>query len=1313
MRDKLLIHSKAIVRVGLSAVIATAFALSSWGTQGTRAQNNNSWVCFPSCSTIDGRMLALAGNNVASLAGNELIVGLNAAPDSASITISVFDGDSGSGGTAGNWDHPSSSPLLYELFADPLGDASGLSGTPVETWYGSTMANNAWTDMVPTQHVAAAQTASGQPYRYALKISQLNLLAAGTTSFKVRTDGTIGIIPGTFGFQAPFSTVQERVIYYPVCLPHQQGTAFDPAVHCPVGSPVPTTYDGKWRFSFSIPSPGLERVTLWDGDMDFGDSGCVNNDTNDADSPSYPNLSPEGFSMPAFWFNLLGDGQPIVRAQAIAGFGSSTCASGGTSTGQPADNTPGAQTVRLPSKGVNVNYDVVVPTPTPEIYTNWNPSGNREWEKFTLDADPLNTSNDWDYKVQSLPGGIYHVDVDGMDIGNLNSWYIKYRLLGATDCAAPPCQPVPETAFYLIERYVWYDTDKDGRFDTDESGIPGVVVFRTNTDTQEVVTAVTDSTGMFSFRVPAGNYSLEVVPSNFAPTQPLNGLYFTGNNGFGSHTGEVAAVPGMGPDLTYDRRDFGYVRNTPPTAFDDGGLCLCTGSATFNVLANDTDVDVNDTLTLTSISQPTHGTATMDGLTGTVTYTATVGYLGADSFTYTATDGSGATTVGTVTLSVINNPPVLLNDSAVANPGSPVTVGVLANDSDPDGGQTLTVASATNGTNGTTVVNLDGTITYTPNPGFSGTDTFSYTVSDKCGQATAMVTITVNAPPPPPPPPVCDARGYTTYTPGGWGAKPSGNNPGMLLRNNFSTVYPGGFVTIGSGAKVLKFTSAAAIETFLPLGGNPGVLSGSATNPTTSVGGPFIGHLLSLQLAADFSRRGALKVGLGNMAMLSGPLAGRTVDQILALANGVAGGTVALPSGVSFSTLHDTLVAIIMNYHEGTTNGGLLGCGAGDPPPPPCVATTFALNQSTSGSIGNTRTFSVGGVSVKATAFSRTKVGSSWATANLGAFGAAGLGVTDGSEGTGANNTHTVDNGGDRHNYIVFAFSQPVTVTSASFGYVVTDSDAQVWIGTIANAFNTPVALTDAVLTAMGSPETVAGTTATGSRAFNAGREVGNVVVVAADTAGSNDFFKLASLSTTCVTAPPPPPPPPTDPCEVDGDDGPNGGSYSDKSDKSGKSNKSSKSGSYGKSSSYGKSGGSSKSDKSSKSSSKSEKSDKDGSAGDPCDPPSDPCSVNGTSDKSGKSNKSSKSSHSYGSSNSDKSGKSSKSSKSSGSCADEHSDKSTKSTKSTKSNHYQGDGDDHDKGKNGHKPGDGCSHDSAVKPSKPSAYKPSAPSKR
>lgn len=97
-----------------------------------------------------------------------------------------------------------------------------------------------------------------------------------------------------------------------------------------------------------------------------------------------------------------------------------------------------------------------------------------------------------------------------------------------------------------------------------------------------------------------------------------------------------------------------------------------------------------------------------------------------------------------ITVTNVNDPPVAVNDSAITNEGTPVIIDVLDNDSDPDVGDILTVDSVTQGTNGS-VANNGSYVTYTPDPGFNGTDSFNYTVSDGNG-GTDIATVTVDIP---------------------------------------------------------------------------------------------------------------------------------------------------------------------------------------------------------------------------------------------------------------------------------------------------------------------------------------------------------------------------------------------------------------------------------------------------------------------------------------------------------------------------------------------------------------------------------------
>jgi uncharacterized repeat protein (TIGR01451 family) len=177
-------------------------------------------------------------------------------------------------------------------------------------------------------------------------------------------------------------------------------------------------------------------------------------------------------------------------------------------------------------------------------------------------------------------------------------------------------------------------------------------------------------------------------------------------------------------------------------------------------------------------------------------------------------------------------------------------------------------------------------------------------------QATATVTAIVTGIP------------FTTYTQGGWGAKPAGGNPGAVLKANFAAVYGNAGVTIG-GSYTLTFTGQPAVEKFLPQGGTPGVLNATAVDPTKSSANVFGGQVLALELSVDFSNKGITRGGLANLHVTSGPLAGSTVGQVLALANQVLGGsTSALPAGMTVSDLNNVVDNINNAFDGGTSSTG-------------------------------------------------------------------------------------------------------------------------------------------------------------------------------------------------------------------------------------------------------------------------------------------------------------------------------------------------------------------------------------------------------
>ena len=191
--------------------------------------------------------------------------------------------------------------------------------------------------------------------------------------------------------------------------------------------------------------------------------------------------------------------------------------------------------------------------------------------------------------------------------------------------------------------------------------------------------------------------------------------------------------------------------NDVPAAGDDiGTVDEGSGPVTIDVLANDADPE-GDSLTVTSAGPASNGTVTVNP-DGTIDYKPDPDFSGTDSFTYDVCDSSNdcATATVTVTVNGVNDAPVAVDDSDTTNEDTPVDIDVIANDTDVDSG-TLTVDTFADGANGTVTINGNGTLRYTPDPGWSGTDTFTYTACDAdgaCDGATVTVDVTdVNDPP--------------------------------------------------------------------------------------------------------------------------------------------------------------------------------------------------------------------------------------------------------------------------------------------------------------------------------------------------------------------------------------------------------------------------------------------------------------------------------------------------------------------------------------------------------------------------------------
>ena len=191
--------------------------------------------------------------------------------------------------------------------------------------------------------------------------------------------------------------------------------------------------------------------------------------------------------------------------------------------------------------------------------------------------------------------------------------------------------------------------------------------------------------------------------------------------------------------------------NDAPVAVDDSFTTDEDTALTITapgVLGNDTDVE-NNPLTSTVVTGPAHGTLTLNS-DGSFTYTPNADFNGADSFTYKANDGTDDSNPATVNLTInpVNDAPVAVDDAFATNEDTPLTIampGVLGNDTDVDG-DALTANLVTGPTHGSLTLNPDGSLLYTPNADYHGTDSFTYKANDGTVDSNlATVNLTINS----------------------------------------------------------------------------------------------------------------------------------------------------------------------------------------------------------------------------------------------------------------------------------------------------------------------------------------------------------------------------------------------------------------------------------------------------------------------------------------------------------------------------------------------------------------------------------------
>ncbi|MGE3645080.1 MAG: tandem-95 repeat protein, partial [Beijerinckiaceae bacterium] len=351
-------------------------------------------------------------------------------------------------------------------------------------------------------------------------------------------------------------------------------------------------------------------------------------------------------------------------------------------------------------------------------------------------GDPLTVPGEGEWTVDPVTGAITFTpepDYNGTPTP------IQYTVADDTGDVSTPAtvsltvtpvndRPVPQDDTFVTDEDIpaiidvlGNDTDVDGDLLTvtaidGKPAVPGIPVVLT--DGSGTVTLNPD--GSLSFEPTAdysggSSFSYEVSDGQLTQTGQIFGTVLPVN--------DPPVVTSPIPDLTAD----------------DGT------SPSYNVAGHFGDID-DDTLSYSATGLPPG--LTLDPLTGVISGTlpADASQGGPYTVMLTADDGNGGTVSTSFVWNVLNPSPVAVDDTAHAVQGQPVTIDVLANDSDPDG-DPIQVVDA-HSPQGDVTINADGTITFIPGPAAIGTAEITYTISDgNGGTATATVRLKVDPAP--------------------------------------------------------------------------------------------------------------------------------------------------------------------------------------------------------------------------------------------------------------------------------------------------------------------------------------------------------------------------------------------------------------------------------------------------------------------------------------------------------------------------------------------------------------------------------------
>jgi hypothetical protein len=230
------------------------------------------------------------------------------------------------------------------------------------------------------------------------------------------------------------------------------------------------------------------------------------------------------------------------------------------------------------------------------------------------------------------------------------------------------------------------------------------------------------------------SFSTSSGPANGTLTLNADGSFtYVPNPGFvGSDGFDFSVSDGLDSDSGTFTID---VYNSTPYAYDGSTSVLHDQSMSSYVSGYDPD---GDPVTYSVSSGPSNGTLSLNS-DGSYTYTPSAGFVGTDSFGFSASDGLAADT-GLIEIYVYNTAPYAYDGSASVLHDQSVSYSLSAYDMD---GDPVTYGLSSGPANGSVTINPDGSYTYTPDAGFVGTDSFDYSVSDIVDSDTGTITVYV------------------------------------------------------------------------------------------------------------------------------------------------------------------------------------------------------------------------------------------------------------------------------------------------------------------------------------------------------------------------------------------------------------------------------------------------------------------------------------------------------------------------------------------------------------------------------------------